>query len=149
VAHPPAAGLHVTSLLTPRCMRTCHRRLDLNDESLVDERSQRHRNLAIDCPPHRVLVQRATHARTTDDPPGMIRLSTYPEWRFVERRYVPRRTILCSVNERAVKAKIPREYLPALVVATCYMRTLTNLLAAGNQVSKGTVMTVIDESSAP
>jgi hypothetical protein len=29
------------------------------------------------------------------------------------------------------------------------MRTLTNLLAAGNQVSKGTVMTVIDESSAP
>jgi hypothetical protein len=38
------------------------------------------------------------------------------------------------VNARAVKAqyeaKVPREYLPALMAAVCYMRTLTNIQAA-------------------
>ena len=52
----------------------------------------------------------------------------------VERRYAPWLATFRSVNERAVKvqyeAKIPREYLPALVAATCYMRTLTNIQAA-------------------
>jgi len=52
----------------------------------------------------------------------------------IERRYASWISILRSVNERAVKAqyeaKIPREYLPALVAATCYMRTLTNIQAA-------------------
>ncbi|MGH7555357.1 MAG: hypothetical protein ACREMQ_20330, partial [Longimicrobiales bacterium] len=52
----------------------------------------------------------------------------------VERRYGPWLAILRSVNGRAVKAQyevtIPRDYLPALVAATCYMRTLTNIQAA-------------------
>ena len=42
--------------------------------------------------------------------------------------------ILRSVNKRAVrrntKRRFRREYLPALVAATCYMRTLTNIQAA-------------------
>jgi len=49
--------------------------------------------------------------------------------------------ILRSVNERAVKAQyeatIPREYLPALVAATCYMRTLTNIQAAALLMLRG------------
>ena len=52
----------------------------------------------------------------------------------VERRYAPWLRILRSVNRRAVKAQheaeIPTEYLPALVAATCYMRTLMNIQAA-------------------
>ena len=52
----------------------------------------------------------------------------------VERRYAPWLTIIRSVNARAVKsqyeASVPREYLPALVAATCYLRTLTNTQAA-------------------
>jgi hypothetical protein len=52
----------------------------------------------------------------------------------VDRRYGPWLAIFRSVNERAVKAQyetqIPREYLPALVAAVCYMRTLTNIEAA-------------------
>jgi hypothetical protein len=52
----------------------------------------------------------------------------------VERKYARSLTLFRSVNARAVKAqyevKVPREYLPALVAATCYMRTLTNVEAA-------------------
>src|SRR3954447_1614945 len=52
----------------------------------------------------------------------------------VELRHKPGLAIVRSVHERAVKAQsetqIPREYLPALVAAVCYMRTLTNIQAA-------------------
>jgi hypothetical protein len=52
----------------------------------------------------------------------------------VERRYAPWLKIIRSVNARAVKAQyeahVPREYLPALLAATCYLRTLTNVQAA-------------------
>lgn len=52
----------------------------------------------------------------------------------VERRYAPWLALLRSVNKRAVEAQyeatIPRKYLPAIVAATCYMRTLTNIQAA-------------------
>ena len=52
----------------------------------------------------------------------------------VEARYAPWTAILRAVNARAVKVQydvaIPKEYLPALVAAVCYMRTLTNIEAA-------------------
>lgn len=52
----------------------------------------------------------------------------------VEGRYEPWLVILRSVNRRAVKAQheaeIPTGYLPALVGAICYMRTLVNIQAA-------------------
>lgn len=52
----------------------------------------------------------------------------------VERRYAEWLALFRTVNRRAVQAQyeveVPRDYLPALVAATCYMRTLTNTQAA-------------------
>jgi hypothetical protein len=52
----------------------------------------------------------------------------------VERRYEPWLALFRSVNARAIKAQyeaqVPRDYLPALVAAVSYMRTLTNIEAA-------------------
>lgn len=52
----------------------------------------------------------------------------------VEHRYARWLSLFRFVKAGAVKAqydaKVPGEYLPALVAATCYMRTLTNIQAA-------------------
>src|SRR5713226_382686 len=59
----------------------------------------------------------------------------------VEHRYAPWLALFRSVNARAVKAQyeaqVPRDYLPALVAAVCFMRTLTNIEAAVLLVLRG------------
>ena len=68
----------------------------------------------------------AEHGFLSDETAGVVEA--------VEQRYATWLTLFRSVNGRAVKAQdeaqIPRAYLPALVAAACYMRTLTNIQAA-------------------
>jgi hypothetical protein len=59
----------------------------------------------------------------------------------VEQRYAAWLALFRSVNGRAVKAQyeahIPRAYLPALVAAACYMRTLTTIQGAVLLIMRG------------
>ena len=68
----------------------------------------------------------AEHGFLSDETAGVVNA--------VEQRYAAWLTLFRSVNERAVKAQYeaadPRAYLPALVAAACYMRTLTNIQGA-------------------
>jgi hypothetical protein len=80
-----------------------------------------------------VTTSLAEHGFLSDETAGVVDA--------VEQRYAAWLTLLRSVNGRAVKAQyeaqIPRAYLPALVAAACYMRTLTNIQGAVLLIMRG------------